>query len=680
MSQQLNSLKEDLNLALKLLPTTIVKDEFRAKFLKLADSLPPTHWLGFEIRLSSESDQIDFHQGIERADNVYAFFNQNGFNLEKETLLQFLKFINHWQDPQNTTYKHIKHLILEYDIIQGLATPSIFLGFDDNISRKEKHQLIQTLDIEFEISARNQAIIEAINNWCNGDEDINYLGLMLGRSQNVLRVNIKKISPNRIKSLLKLIGYSFDKNPLLSHFNTYQRYLEHSILCFDLLDGQVQPKVGIELIIPNGNNYNAGIASFIENILKCSMEKESKISDILAWKGLEIPSKSNISYWPEKLLAQSLNNTKSTFTTYQKHINHIKANIWPDGQIEHKIYIGFKHSWLDKKPELNTQIPKTNKTGVSKIELSNSINKAAAFLCMQRNPAGWLQDYTDIHTPHSDEWMMAFVGHKLSKLGDKYQMVAMELLENILTINRPTEGYGWGYTISADSDVSSWVMNLIKELKIGIGSEKINSLSHFINTHQCSNGGVASYLESIFCQYNVIFDHTKVCFETLPCVTAITLPYLVNQELAINYLLEDQTESGCWTSHWWPDHEYTTQFVVEALATYKPDSLAIQKASDWAVSKVDENGAVYSQYLGKESPFCTAACLKIILLSKQNTEITHKMAKWLVNNQNYNGSWQSSATLRMIDRDRWILDNKAIYSSAAIMDSLNLYLNLLTNE
>ena len=69
------SMNEAFQVVLPHLPSELASFEAVSNIQKVACSLPPVYWGGFECRLEETASQVDFHQGIEPGTDTTKFLN-----------------------------------------------------------------------------------------------------------------------------------------------------------------------------------------------------------------------------------------------------------------------------------------------------------------------------------------------------------------------------------------------------------------------------------------------------------------------------------------------------------------------------------------------------------------------------------------------------------------------------
>jgi hypothetical protein len=152
-----------------------------------------------------------------------------------------------------------------------------------------------------------------------------------------------------------------------------------------------------------------------------------------------------------------------------------------------------------------------------------------------------------------------------------------------------------------------------------------------------------------------------------------------------------QAPDGGWPAYWWQDPEYATALAAEALAGIEPDTGRVARAVAWGINRLSPQGYVATGDHPGGSPFATAWCLRLLLLGRADGAVREAIAAvtdWLVRQQLPDGSWMSSARLRVpypddLDPnqfDRWVyhgavqgslvFDRQRAFTTATVLHAL----------
>lgn len=211
---------------------------------------------------------------------------------------------------------------------------------------------------------------------------------------------------------------------------------------------------------------------------------------------------------------------------------------------------------------------------------------------------------------------------------------------------------GWGYNSNAmeDADSSIWCLRLVNSLGVG-KLMRAQMATDFILRHKSEDGGFSTYTTDIF-SVNSFLGDISGWIQTHTCITAAgaVLPQFNN--LLCQYLIRNQLTDGLWKAYWWIDDSYVTAFSVDALLMNenKDYKKHYDKALEWIKNRFDDNGYIINEKLPNGSPFSTTLGLRIVSMPDKGIkekEILKRGIQWLKSQQADDGSWESSAFMRV---------------------------------
>lgn len=334
--------------------------------------------------------------------------------------------------------------------------------------------------------------------------------------------------------------------------------------------------------------------------------------------------------------------------------------------------------------------------------IEEAINKAAGFLLSKQNKAGWWIDFETL-AGFSDEWVSAYVACALADTGIKSAEKPVSECWKRLTSRRFISN-GWGYNrkVPSDTDTTGWALYLAEKTK-NLNHYRAKRALKYLRKAITPEGGIPTYPREAGIRF---FTHLKKgvsfngwCSPHL-CVTSsvANLDSFKDCKRLIAYLRDTQLDDGYWRSYWWCEKEYATCFAVKALARQNDlgDFQRIKRALEWSSEKISTEGFVQNSDFPQGSPFATALALQILLVkSVMNTEkqetISGNCINWLLNEQWPDGSWQTSARLRIPSPDeqypdrvkKWNYntfgggsirkDQNRLFTTATVLNALNQY-------
>ncbi len=337
--------------------------------------------------------------------------------------------------------------------------------------------------------------------------------------------------------------------------------------------------------------------------------------------------------------------------------------------------------------------------------IDQCINKTLEFLINERTKSGWWRDFNTL-AGYSDEWVTAYVGVALASsqlpIAQNAGRRAWKLLKRRRLWSR-----GWGYNkrVPKDTDSTTWALHLAERTG-NEGSVRARRAYRFLHRSINSEGGLPTYPGNspirIFTKLKRNFSFEGWC-STHPSVSAAAanLDHLKNRDHLMHYLRAIGNEDGSWPAYWWCDNEYATHLAIRALARYPDveDVQKINKATGWVLRRMDTEEHIATEDHPEGSPFASALALQILLESPQRLDDkirsrSGSILSWLLKNQIEDGSWSSSARLRIPPpnerhperRKNWSrttlgggsirMDQNRLFTTATVLNALNKYLEV----
>ena len=678
---------------------------------QLAKLLSPIPRGLFEIRLDKGNYQVDLHQCISLKNkepqilvehiNKLALshqeFNQPVWNRIRD-------FCKIWSDSSSDLYSAISDIWLEFDIHESnphLLTPCIFLGI--NRDSFEPSTTFSIIKIALELLYGQPINDDLCSNLyrcftaCTSPTRISHVGVMLSRQIEALRINVSKIPIYEISNYLQEIGYPNPTEEIEALVYELLDSFDNVRLCFDV-GKKIYPTIGLECFFDKQSGLDQTWSTFLDNLVAKGLCTSEKRNGLIAWVGYTTPSNTT-KPWASHLIAESLLQPSENLSLLNRSISHIKLTYKPESALQAKAYIGFVHEWLNNKSLANNNQPQnltssqnenlSSTSGeLNQSRLNQAIEAATRFLLNSSNQKGWWQDFEiKFHRRRSDEWVSAYVGTALASLNNEKAQKAANRAWNLLLSRQSSPGWGYNSFTPPDADSTAWTLRLATALG-KIQSQRAASASKFLLKHLSSSGGVACYLPSeLDNTANASSKSIEGWCSPHICITAAVAGLEGINAPSIDFLRNTQLEDGSWKAYWWYDDEYVTALAAEALAkdNYRRNSQQVQLAIEWAASRINSSGAVYSHQYGDRSAFATAWCVRTLALAKEKQHFysqLHQAVNWLIDTQKADGSWNSSALMRfskpsdILDPDISpgciVPDDKRIFTSATVLAALSV--------
>jgi squalene cyclase len=317
------------------------------------------------------------------------------------------------------------------------------------------------------------------------------------------------------------------------------------------------------------------------------------------------------------------------------------------------------------------------------------VRRAVAFLLRNRDEDGWWRDF-HLAAGASDEWVTAYVGAALAAVPGLHTTAAAAW--SLLLDRRQRASGQWGYNglTPEDADSTCWALRLAGALGAGPHRRAVRARTR-LGDHRRQDGGIATYAEEgpirRFIDAPETLGFGGWC-GSHTCVTAAVAGLPELRDAVRPFLLARQQGDGSWRAYWWQDDEYATALAAEGLwgCGIAADRERVAAAAAWAAGRLAGAG-VPTEDQPEGSPFATAWCLRLLELGGDPAAAA-RARTWLLEQQLPDGSWESSARLRVPHPDDedpglyrdWIrdgliegslaFDHQRIFTTATVLAAL----------
>jgi squalene cyclase len=333
-----------------------------------------------------------------------------------------------------------------------------------------------------------------------------------------------------------------------------------------------------------------------------------------------------------------------------------------------------------------------------KATTTKALQRAVRFLLGAQGPDGLWSDF-ETFAGESDEWVTAYVATALA--GVEVDDVS-ECLRNawraMCRRRRPAGGWGYNKKSPADSDSTAWGLRMASALGKSHSVGAIRA-GKFLARQQCRDGGIATCSPSAwgghFSRMAAASRWAGWC-DSHACVTGAAVISLnqAGRRSALRFLRKRQGSRGRWSGYWWGDQEYATALAVVAFAEpgSSGDELIARRGFTWLARRINSSGDIISELTGEPSAFAAGCALAAFAQhgGEKYGKVVERLLQRLINHQRRDGSWSSSATLRIPfpddvapeSFDYWTLgdgfgniclDHKSLFTTAAVVAALKHY-------
>jgi hypothetical protein len=688
-----------VELALADLPPELATPESSAALIAATATAPSFAAVGFEVRLASGPRQLDVQLGTQRnerdslARSLARAQERDGLS---EPWARMLELCREWTTPGTPLDRALAELWCELDLDPGeearsLAdlAPSVFVLVRKTAGADRYVCIERVLEHLLAPDPRPalRATIAQCRDACPPGAWVSHVGVMLGRASSGARVHVSDVPLATVGRYLADIAWPGDRERAVAAARLLLDHGDRVVLCLDAMEGLL-PRIGLECFFDQRHGVDPRWGAVLDRLVDEGLAAPEKTAAILRWPGTLTPADVP---WPELLLARSLGQPADMLGVFERRLSHVKLAFGAGEPATAKAYFGAGHVWRRLAAEEGPSRPARAIRPAWSVP--DAVDRALGFMLAARNQGGWWRDFYDRARPAhvdrrvagyaSDEWVTAYVAGALASLDrEPARSATQEALALLLA--REHSGPGWGYhaLLPADADTSAWVLRLAAALDAPPDPRLARTRS-FIAGLVGLEGGVATYPPAAADPLEAFLElpgpYDGWCSSHV-CVTGAAAVLDLGPE-PLSFLRHAQRDDGSWTGHWWDDDEYATLRAIEALGGGEANARAVQRAVEWAASRIGGEGSVSSVGCGGPSVFATALSLHAVLAGDgegRHERTASRAVRWLLSQQHDDGSWAPSARLRVpapSERDPvaspgttlTYIDDEALFTTATVL-------------
>jgi len=338
-----STLTQYLDNVTRYLSPALLSPEAKERIYAIAQTVSFGHVSGFECRLGEGQTQVDFQMGYVPGVRLPSAVLENPVWKLIDNYGDFLLTI---PADERSPLK----LVLEFDCDQPdilVPIPSVFLALEKTEPGKLQDIVVETKQLLPE-GVPCTGILDKISATLPESARVTYLGFMLARPENAVRVNISGLDVSDVTDYLKKLGWEFETEELESLLELASPQFSKLTLAIDLVEERVLPRLGLELFIKfdpaNPRQQWNPLLDLCTSQNWCTIEKASGLGN---WIGVSQPY-SDAENWPPSLRALEGFMGAGAYSFLYRYVNHLKLIYTPGLPISAKAYLGFAHRWLDK--------------------------------------------------------------------------------------------------------------------------------------------------------------------------------------------------------------------------------------------------------------------------------------------------------------------------------------------
>jgi hypothetical protein len=624
------------------------------KFMDEAKNIPQCERLAFEIPTNGDK-KIDFHLNIKS--NFYKHKLLQWLTVQEKIDIkwQYLRFfIEKW--IKYSEYSAISGIFLEFDYSKNeeFNLPSFFVKVNKEFSLNTDifPEIFNSL-FPKERSDKFILTIKNIESLLPEYSSINYIGFMLSRPEQMLRVNIKGLFQSDFIPLLKSLAWEGNYEELDYYSNFTTANSDKVILSFDLLENKVLDKIGLEVFIEKQPDIDYRWEIIKQKMIELNLW-DIQFDFLNHWNKKWTPQ--NVDFHPD-LIVDNLINYPNDFPLLKQLLSHIKITI-TNQKTNAKLYLG---------------VGQTHEFNLTKYKLSNpkfdinlAIQNGLNYICKNQNQDGLWRDYI-LPAGYGSEWITAFVLtllHQVDKNFDN-KILYQKAEEKLNKRWRENKGLGYNKSVPSDSDSTTWFLKFkfLKNKEIDntiLNQYKNEDLG--LGTYPKDPKDILNYIQLNIPQQNLGWTKSH------DCVTS-NAAYFDSD--CLQYICNILDNDKLLKSYWWTSDLYSIWLAYEALdANHK---LNINRLNN-----------LKSQFISIPKPnFNNSFDLSIFILLQYKllkTDVSNDIKK-LLSNQNSNGCFPPSANLlvpmpkdkiKNSSTNQWNkLDINAIFTTTTVIYCLN---------
>ncbi len=648
------------NLTLNQFFLTLIKDDFNnhhdyfMKFMDKAKNIPQCERLAFEIPTNGD-EKIDFHLNIKSDFYKYKLLQWLTIQEKIDIKWQYLRvFIAKW--IKNNEYAAISGIFLEFDYSkrEDFNLPSFFVKVNKELSLKTDifSEIFDSL-FPKEKSSKFIDTIKKIESLIPNYSSINYIGFMLSRPEQMIRININGLYQSDFIPFLKSLAWEGKYAELDYWANFTTSNSDKVILSFDLMENKVLDKIGLEVFIEKQPDIDYRWQIIKQKLIELNLW-HTQFDFLNHWNKKWTPQ--NIDFHQD-LIVDNLINYPNDFPLLKQLVSHIKITI-TNQKTDAKLYLG-----VGQTHEFN---PTKNKLSNPKFDLNLAIQNGLNYICKNQNQDGFWRDY-NLPAGYGSEWITAFVITLLYQVDKNFDhnILYQKAEEKLNKRWRENKGLGYNKSVPSDSDSTTWFLKF-KFLK----NKEINKT--VLNQYKNQDLGLGTYPQNAteilnYIQLNIP-EQNLGWTKSHDCVTA-NAAYFDSD--CLQYICNILDNNKSLKSYWWSSDLYTIWLAYEALVINNE------------ITNIRINNLT-SQFISIPKPNSNNSFdLSIYLLLKHKllkTDVSDDI-KELLRNQNLNGSFTPSANLlvpmpkdemKNSSTNQWDqLDINAIYTTTTVIYCLN---------
>ncbi|MEP6475175.1 MAG: hypothetical protein ABJC74_15735 [Gemmatimonadota bacterium] len=313
------------------------------RLARIARRLPRIFRGGYECRLSAGDHPIDLGQFLIRDDAEWFSAWAGQQSRVDGGYGGVANLARHWADQTDPVHRQLVDLWLEVDDAPaGQETaPSIFVGFEQSSGGEPSRELIAARVLEIlgvTVTDEVGVVIGQVVQACQGPEFLGHLGVMLSRHGAGIRLNVKRLSRERLKPFLDEVRWPGDWQSVRSLADLAWRHADRVTVCFDLAE-TLRPTLAFECTLLRQPPAEPRWSMLLQELVTLGLCEPARRDACLRWPGATGPRDSPVP-WPDGLVLEEMCGSADSVGVLIRRLSHVKLGVGARG-IEAKAYLWF---------------------------------------------------------------------------------------------------------------------------------------------------------------------------------------------------------------------------------------------------------------------------------------------------------------------------------------------------
>lgn len=279
------SMKDCLEVVAPRLSPDLVSTETLSHIYTLAEILPPFWDALLECRLGASASRVD----------LSVFLPNPSIKLPDTILIhpvwrRFQDLCQDWADADSELHQRVSEIWLEFDVDgqpSNVPIPCIFLVLNQSAAWNAQSLLEMALKllahrVPSHLESNLQLCLDALPT----NAKIIFIGAMLSRKSDAVRLNVCGIPPNQLSAYLADINWTGSVNELEEVISPLSGFVDNIILSFDVGD-TVFPRIGLECYLANPSQDEPRWQLFLAHLVTNGLCTPAKSNALLAWPKAE---------------------------------------------------------------------------------------------------------------------------------------------------------------------------------------------------------------------------------------------------------------------------------------------------------------------------------------------------------------------------------------------------------